>query len=780
LIKNPKTKDKLLKELADLKLEYKSLKTQYEKDITERKQAEENLRESKLQLSSIYDTVGDVIYYLEVEGDEQYRFVSVNSSFCRVTGIPKKAIIGKRVNEIIPEPSLGIVLGKYRQAIEEKTIVRWEEISDYPTGRLTGEVNIAPVFDVTGHCTHLVGSVHDITESKKAEEELYNSKLKIEESEIKFKSITNQSIEGISVTDMNGNYKFVNPAFCLMTGYSEEELLKMTAFDLKAKTQIDSTFFENKTENAGLAKQVNLLRKDQSEFMTETIGKIIISGDQEFVLGTHRDITERKRSEEVYKTILRTTMEGYCLVDMQGRIIDTNEAYCRMIGYSREELLTLGVKDIEAADTEEVIKKRIQIILKTGSDFFETRHRHKDGREIFVEASVNLLTTDQPKVCCFMRDMTERKRLEETLNESEERFHSLYDNSILGLYRTKPDGQILLANPALIKMLGYSTFEELADRNLEKEGFEPDYPRNLFIEQIELAAEVRGLESEWFCKDGKVVYVRENAKAVRDADGKTLYYDGTVEDITELKNAEAKLKIINAELNKNIVEKDKLFSIIAHDLRSPFLAFLNLTQMLAEDSKSFSAEELSEIGINMNQSANNLFSLLQNLFEWANMQQDSTKFQPVELSLSELISTNVELVNQRSIQKGIQIINIATTPVYVYADKNMINSVLSNLLWNAVKFTNKNGAVIINEKKNGNQMIEISVKDTGVGINKKEMANLFKIGEKTGSKGTDGELSTGLGLLLCKEFVEKNGGKIWVESKEGVGSTFYFTIRAHE
>ena len=141
-------------------------------DITERKRVEQILRENEQRLSSIYDIVGDVIYYLKVEPDEQYRFSSVNPSFLKVTGLPAEQVIGMKVSEIIPEPSLSIVLGKYRQAIQEKCIVRWEETSDYPTGRLIGDVSIAPVFDEAGNCTHLVGSVHDITERKKAEGEL--------------------------------------------------------------------------------------------------------------------------------------------------------------------------------------------------------------------------------------------------------------------------------------------------------------------------------------------------------------------------------------------------------------------------------------------------------------------------------------------------------------------------------------------------------------------------------------------------------------------------------
>jgi PAS domain S-box-containing protein len=133
--------------------------------------AEEALRENEQQLVSIYNTVKDVIFCLAVEPDGQFRFVSVNTAFLKVTGLSREAVVGKTVNAVIPEPSLTMVLENYRQAVEEKTIVFWEETSDYPTGRLTGEVSVAPVFDNNGTCSHLVGSVHDITDRKQAEAE---------------------------------------------------------------------------------------------------------------------------------------------------------------------------------------------------------------------------------------------------------------------------------------------------------------------------------------------------------------------------------------------------------------------------------------------------------------------------------------------------------------------------------------------------------------------------------------------------------------------------------
>ena len=145
-------------------------------DITERLRAEEALRENERRLVSIYNTVADVIFHLAVEPGGRFRFLSVNPAFLRITRLSLEAVVGKTVNEVIPEPSLTVALGKYRQAMEENAIVHWEETSEFPIGRFTGVVSVAPIFDDKGTCTNLVGSVHDITERKRAAEELAASR----------------------------------------------------------------------------------------------------------------------------------------------------------------------------------------------------------------------------------------------------------------------------------------------------------------------------------------------------------------------------------------------------------------------------------------------------------------------------------------------------------------------------------------------------------------------------------------------------------------------------
>ena len=187
-------------------------------DVIERVRDEEISRENQQRLASIYDTITDVIFHLTVEPDGQFRFVSINAAFLKVTGLSRETVVGKTVNEVIPEPSLTMVLGKYRQAIEERTTVVWEETSDYPSGQLTGEVSVTPVLDKTGRCTHLVGSVHDITERKRAEAEL-------RESEARFRHMADAAPAMIWITDPDRLFTFVNKRWLDFTGRSMEQEL---------------------------------------------------------------------------------------------------------------------------------------------------------------------------------------------------------------------------------------------------------------------------------------------------------------------------------------------------------------------------------------------------------------------------------------------------------------------------------------------------------------------------------------------------------------------------
>jgi PAS domain S-box-containing protein len=233
----------------------------------------------------------------------------------------------------------------------------------------------------------------------------------------------------------------------------------------------------------------------------------------------------------------------------------------------------------------------------------------------------------------------------------------------------------------------------------------------------------------------------------------------------------------NTQLSRINSEKDKFFSIIAHDLRSPFHGLLGLTGLMATEIHKMSSEEITESSKSLNNLVGNLYSLLENLLQWAQMQRGEISFIPRKFNLSGIALHNIRLILERAMQKGIIIINEISLTELVFADEQMINAIFRNLLSNAVKFTRRDGKVIVRAKKVNNGMVEISISDTGVGISESNIKKLFKIEEKVSSIGTEGELSTGLGLFICKEFVEKHGGQIWVESRKNVGSTFFFTLK---
>ena len=250
----------------------------------------------------------------------------------------------------------------------------------------------------------------------------------------------------------------------------------------------------------------------------------------------------------------------------------------------------------------------------------------------------------------------------------------------------------------------------------------------------------------------------------------------TAADITRQNQAEANLILKNQELEKLLVQKDKFFSLVAHDLRAPFNGFLGLTEIIAKEWSSLETDEIQKMGDTMWRSATNLFKLLENLLQWSQMEQGLMPFNPGVFRLFTFIEESLASEYQTAENKEIEVIVDIPLDIFVMADAKMLRSILSNLYSNATKFTPQGGKITFSARYSSVDRVEISVKDTGIGMNKDMQNRLFLLNRQINRKGTDGELSTGLGLFLCKEFIEKHNGTIWVESEEGKGSTFNFNI----
>jgi signal transduction histidine kinase len=289
-------------------------------------------------------------------------------------------------------------------------------------------------------------------------------------------------------------------------------------------------------------------------------------------------------------------------------------------------------------------------------------------------------------------------------------------------------------------------------------------------------------------KNGKKIEIEEEfnnrhystIKFPIQVDGKPRFLAGFTMDTTERKKAEEALKKSEARLIELNATKDKFFSIISHDLRSPFASILGLSYILNEQIQNKDYEGLERYAAIMQDASKRAMDLLMNLLEWSRSQSGRIDFSPEYFKINSLLDEVGELFYSASIQKSITIIKRLPTSFLVHADRAMVGSVLRNLISNAIKFTNPGGEIVIMTEPCNKELV-VSVADNGIGISPESIPKLFRIEESMSTPGTKNERGTGLGLILCKDFIEKHGGKIWVESNSesitnGKGSTFKFTL----
>lgn len=280
-------------------------------------------------------------------------------------------------------------------------------------------------------------------------------------------------------------------------------------------------------------------------------------------------------------------------------------------------------------------------------------------------------------------------------------------------------------------------------------------------------------------KSGKVKYVKEKCKTEFDEYGKPLFSYGVVIDITKEKMIEQALLISEAKLQEGNDTKDMFLSIISHDLKSPFNSLLGLSNILVDEHKSYDDDERDVLIKSINNSASRAYDLLENILTWSFSQSGRVKYLPEQLNLKTFLLENVSDLQAQAERKKITILNEIPNYENVRADKNMLAVVVRNLISNAIKFTPKNGEIILSsEKQKGNDYLIVSVTDTGIGIPSDMIDEIFDPKKNKSTEGTENESGTGLGLILCKEFVEKHQGEIWVKSTVNKGSTFAFSLPA--
>lgn len=377
-------------------------------------------------------------------------------------------------------------------------------------------------------------------------------------------------------------------------------------------------------------------------------------------------------------------------------------------------------------------------------------------------------------------------KTERRLRETRDFMSNLISHSGTPILVWDESGRITISNGAFETLTGYRT-EELYDKNV-KDFFSEE---SFAVIENSLSSEYSG-SSEFSirCKDGREAICLWNTANIYSPDGKKITA-GLIQgqDITKRKWAEEIMKkhaedleVLNTRLagsEKDLRElnaaKDKFFSIISHDLRSPFMPLLQFSKMLWKDFDSMKPSQIREYAQGINRNARRLYALIENLLEWSRIQTGRMSFQPSLINVGEIVTENIELLGETAAKKNISLVNKIGGNITAYADRYHVNCVIQNLICNGIKFTNPGGEVVVSAAESDGKL-NISVCDNGVGMDDEIKSAIFCIDKYHSTLGTAREKGSGLGLILCKELVEKNGGAITVESGPGSGSTFSFTL----
>ncbi len=592
------------------------------RDITERKRSEAALRRSEERYRTLFQTIDDGFCVLEMLFDEagqpfDYRFLEVNPAFERQTGLEQA--VGKTARELVPQLD-----GKWFE-IYGKVALTGEAVrieNHAPAMNRWFDVRASRVGGDESRKVALLFT--NITERKQVEEERSRLLRSLEEERSRLADLFTQAPAFVAVLRGPDHiFEVANPPYMQLIG-NRDVLGKGVR---EALPEIEGQgYFElldevYRTGEPHVGKEMSVMvrrepEREPEERFLDFVYQPMFDADGSvsdiFLHGV--DITERKRAEEALReseewlrAIFEASRDGI-LVEDDERIVYVNKSYTDMFGYDApEELIGKHVSTvISKEDAERMLefgRRRAQG--EPVASIYEFKGKRKDGSLIDIEASVSAPTiAGQTYITTIVRDIAERKRAEEALrrakdeleerveertaelsltnvmlveqikererieaalSESEARFRGVFENTTVGLYRTTPDGRILLANPAVLRMLGYSSFDQVAAFDLEQGANALSYTRREFRERLEREGEIRDLEATWKRADGSLAFVRENAKVVRGNDNAVLYYEGTIEDITERKHAEDALAHVRNRLMTAQEDERRHLSRELHD-----------------------------------------------------------------------------------------------------------------------------------------------------------------------------------------------------------------------
>jgi PAS domain S-box-containing protein len=469
------------------------------------------------------------------------------------------------------------------------------------------------------------------------------------------------------------------------------------------------------------------------------------------------------------------------ILDERGIIIEVNNQALELTGGERKNVIQTSFINL----IEENQRDHFQIFLDKSFKTTDTQKAEfsimgKDNNYFHTLAFAKRIVDDEPekKLCSVnLIDLTLYKMQEELIRENQIRFENMANTAPVMIWIADVDGLFSFLNKVWLDFTGNEMGDDLGMnwlKNVHPEDLEKlvGHYQGAFRSKTSFSCEFRFKR-----KDDIYRWIMINGTPRFNRTGIFMGFIGSCSDISGQKESEEKIQNINIELAEINATKDKFFSIISHDLRSPLSGLMQILFIIAEDFDSLPNEEKLQMITDVANTAKKTYELMENLLEWSSIQTGTIPFNPKKLTLLSLLNNLEDLYDQNLKSKEITLNINAGSEISVFADKKMTETILRNLISNAIKFSYPNGTVSVSSEP-GNDFVVIKVIDTGVGIKTEKLSELFEVDKVQSTPGTAKEAGTGLGLILCKELVEKQNGKMWAESKENEGTTFYFTLPA--
>ncbi|NOZ45217.1 MAG: PAS domain-containing sensor histidine kinase [Chlorobi bacterium] len=602
--------------------------------------------------------------------------------------------------------------------------------------------------------------------------------------ENKYKKILDSFISGIYISTPEYKIEYLNNSMIQEIGYDATGSSCYEAIYKKNK-KCEWCIFDKLKKNEDIIYEHYNSEKDK---YYQIKNSLLENGNN---LSIHHDITSLKKSE---KKLITSEMQFRDLFDFSplpmlihsnGKIVIANNATVRFFETTDiTKIVGRPVIDFIHPEQVEKVKQNLNKVYSKGWQYGTIIHKLITVKSNIKFAEVTGFLTSYencPAIHIVLNDVTEKQQTEQALKESEEKYKKLINDSSIGIGIFK-DTKIYFANTALQKMFGFNNYDSFIKNPISN--YLTNESRLLLQKRIDNNKNGLPVESttvfKIIRKDGQIRNLKIRASNIILNNEKLRHV--TFIDITERLKAEEELKNSEAELIKTNSQKDKFFSILAHDLKNPFNTLLGFTELLHLNHNKYNAEKRHKFISLIYDNAKNIHNLLENLLLWSRNQRNRINYKPKQINLYNLIQENFRLFTPAANEKNIKLLNFVKKDIEAFADYNMIDTVLRNLLSNAIKFTSQKGKITVKSEliNQPEEMIKISVEDTGIGITKENLPKLFSISDNFTTEGTENEKGTGLGLILCKEFIEKHKGKIWVESSIDKGSSFIITLNKHQ